>query len=310
MNQVHHDNGSPLISVCLPVYNVERYVAEAVESILGQTLADFEFLILDDGSTDGSLEILRRYADRDPRIRLTSQPNKGLVASLNELIDLARGEFIARMDGDDISSPERFRRQVNYLRAHPECVLVGSRVRLIDPEGDPLCDWCTIQEHEALESTFLRAELVTVVSHPAIMMRRDAVLAIGKYRPFEVIEDVNLFLRLSENGRIANVPEALLKYRIHASNISKTPSYHEAINRVFGQIVQDARRRRNLPELPIPSRPTPIAVSPTAERAKWAWWALNSGHVSTARKHARRILVNSPFSLGSWKLMFCAIRGH
>ena len=181
---------TPLISVCMPVYNAGKYLADAVESILGQTFADFEFLILDDGSTDDSLEILRRYADRDPRIRLTSRPNKGLVASLNELIDQSRGEFIARMDGDDISLPERFQKQVDYLRAHPGCLLVGSRVRLIDPEGDPLCDWCTLQDHEAIDASYLRGQRDTLVSHPVIMMRRDAVLAIGKYRPFEVIEDV------------------------------------------------------------------------------------------------------------------------
>src|SRR5512135_1833139 len=141
----------PLISVCMPVYNAERYIARAVESILGQTFGDFEFLILDDGSTDGSLEILRRYANHDPRIRLTSRPNKGLPPSLNELVDQARGEFIARMDADDVALPERFARQVEYLRAHPDCVLVGSRVQLVDPEGDPLCDWCTMQEHEAID---------------------------------------------------------------------------------------------------------------------------------------------------------------
>ena len=149
---------NPLISVCMAVYNAERYVAEAVESILNQTFGDFEFLILDDGSTDGSLDILRRYAERDPRIRLTSRPNQGLVASLNELVDQARGEFIARMDADDVSLPERFQREVDYLRDHPECVLVGSRVRLIDPDGDPLCDWCTMQEHEAIDAFYLRGQ--------------------------------------------------------------------------------------------------------------------------------------------------------
>jgi glycosyltransferase involved in cell wall biosynthesis len=299
----------PLISVCLPVYNTERYVAGAVESILGQTLGDFELLILDDGSTDGSLEVLRRYAARDPRIRLTSRPNKGLVTTLNELIDQSRGEFLARMDADDIALPERFARQVEYLRAHPECVLVGCRVRLIDPEGDPLCEWCTQQDHEALDRCFLRGERVTAISHPAIMMRRDAVLAIGKYRPFEVIEDVDLFLRLAEYGRIANIPEVLLQYRIHASNISKAATYHEAINRVYGEIVRDARQRRNLPEA-LPPPPSALPDGAEADPEKWAWWALGSGYVGTARKHARRVLTRSPLSPRSWKLMYCALRGH
>ena len=206
--------------------------------------------------------------------------------------------------------PERFQKQVDYLRAHPECLLVGSRVRLIDPEGDPLCDWCTLQEHEVIDASYLRGQRETLVSHPVIMMRRDAVLAIGKYRPFEVIEDVDLFLRLSEHGQITNIPEVLLKYRIHGSNISKAASYHETINQVYGQIVRDARRRRNLPEMPNPPSPPPIATSPGAEQEKWAWWALSSGHVGSARKYARRTLARAPFSPRSWKLMFCALRGR
>jgi glycosyltransferase involved in cell wall biosynthesis len=301
---------APLISVCMPVYNAERYVAQAIESILNQTLGDFEFLILDDGSSDGSLDKIRRYAERDERIRVTSRANKGLVTSLNEQIDQARGQFLARMDADDIAFPERFSRQADYLLANPDHVLVGSRVRVIDPEGDPLCDWCTLEEQEALDACFLQGERNTPISHPALMMRRDAVLAVGKYRPFEAIEDIDLFLRLSEYGRVRNLPEVLLKYRIHASNLSKTPSYHEAIDRVYGEIVRDARRRRNLPEvLAMPESPR-LETSLTAERANWVWWALSSGHVRTARKHARWILAEAPFSFRSWKLMYCALRGY
>ena len=113
----------------------EKYVAEAVESILNQTLGDFEFLILDDGSTDGSLEILRRYADRDPRIHLTSRANKGVVASLNELLDQARGEFIARMDADDVAMPERFQKQVDFLRATPGTSWSEARCKSSTPRG-------------------------------------------------------------------------------------------------------------------------------------------------------------------------------
>jgi glycosyltransferase involved in cell wall biosynthesis len=305
----------PLISVCMPVYNAERYVAQAVESILDQTLGDFEFLILDDGSTDGSTEILRRYAAGDLRIRLTSRPNAGVVRSLNELVDQSRGEFIARMDADDVALPERFARQVEYLRAHLECVLVGSRVRIIDPEGDPLCDWCTMQEHEVIDSSYLRGEPVTAVSHPSVMMRRDAVLAVGKYRPF-VIEDIDLFLRLAEHGRIANLPEPLLQYRIHPGNISKSETFRDKLDLAYAEIIRDARQRRNLPELgklavePAPMERPRIDPSPTDEHAAWAWWALGSGHLSSARKHARWVLARAPLSLRSWKLAYCTLRGY
>src|SRR5262249_45977834 len=140
----------PLISVCMPVHNAERFVGEAVESILGQTLRDFEFLIIDDGSTDGSTRILRDSAARDPRIRLTCRSNRGLVATLNELVDQARGEFIARMDADDIALPDRFLRQVDYLRRHPERVEGGAWVPVIDPAGDPPCLWVHGQSHQAV----------------------------------------------------------------------------------------------------------------------------------------------------------------
>ncbi len=306
---------SPLISVCMPVYNAERYAVAAIESILGQTLGDFEFLILDDGSTDSSLEILRRYAGLDPRIRVTSRPNRGVAASLNELVDQSRGEFLARMDADDIAVPERFARQVEYLRARPECVLVGSRVRIIDPDGDPLCEWCTEQEHEALDAHFLRGERGMGICHPSVMMRRDAVLAIGKYRAF-ANEDTDLWLRLSEYGRIANMPEVLLDYRVHAGNVTNTMTYLAKVNRAFEDMIRDARRRRNLPEAanppggaspPMPARPW---ASPVSDREIWAWWALGAGHVKTARKHARRVLAREPLSTRSWKLLYCALRGR
>src|SRR3954468_5693657 len=121
---------APTVSVLLAVYNARRYLRQAIDSILAQTFTDFEFIIIDDGSTDDTLAILREYEKRDGRIRLISRPNKGLTTTLNEGLALARGEFLARMDGDDVALPTRFEKQVTYLRDHPECVLVGSRVLL------------------------------------------------------------------------------------------------------------------------------------------------------------------------------------
>src|SRR5689334_11381918 len=113
---------NPLVSVLMPAYNVEKFVAEAVESILQQTFEEFELNIIDDGSTDGTLSILERYAQRDRRIRLVSRPNQGVVRTRNELLDMSRGELIAKMDSDDISTPDRFQLQVQYLQDHPSCV--------------------------------------------------------------------------------------------------------------------------------------------------------------------------------------------
>ena len=126
---------APLISVCMPVYNAKRYLGEAVESILSQTFRDFEFLIIDDGSTDRSLAILQRYAAQDARIRLSSEPNAGYVVRLNEMLHQARGDLIARMDADDVALPERFARQVEFLRSHPEVDVVGGAHENIDSKG-------------------------------------------------------------------------------------------------------------------------------------------------------------------------------
>jgi glycosyltransferase involved in cell wall biosynthesis len=293
----------------MPVYNAEPYVAEAVESILGQTLGDFEFLIIDDGSTDRSLRILQCYAERDPRIRLTSRANRGLVSTLNELVDQARGEFLARMDSDDIALPERFQQQVAYLRAHPECTVVGCRARVIDPDGDPLCDWFIEQPHEVIDDLHLRGEVGSVICHPSALMRRDAVLAVGKYRDFAIGEELDLFLRLAESSRLAILPDVLLKYRNHPESFTHEPSRWDLGHRCSRAIIQDARRRRGLPPAPAsPERPASRATS--SHREDWVWWSLGAGHVSTARKHAWRAFARNPLAIRSWRLLYCALRGR
>ncbi len=300
-----------LISVCMPVYNAERYVAEAIESILGQTLRDFEFLIIDDGSTDGSRRILEGYAVRDPRIRLTCRANLGLVATLNELIDQAQGEFLARMDADDIAMPERFRRQVDYLRDHPNCSVVGCRARVIDPDGDPLCDWFVEQPHEVIDDLLLQVGVSSVICHPSVLMRRDAVMAVGKYRDFPIDEESDLFLRLAESGRLAILPEVLLKYRQHPENFSHQPARIIVRHDCRRRMIEDARRRRNLPpaSLASPDHP-PASQALTSSSENWVWWALGSGHVSTARKHAWRAFVRDPLAIRAWRLLYFALRGR
>src|SRR3990172_5385939 len=127
-----------MVSVLMPFYNAERYVGEAIESILCQTFKEFELVAIDDGSTDRSLEVVRGYACRDTRIRCFSSAHKGIAATRNETLSRANGKYIAVMDADDISLPERLAKQVAYLESHPECVLVGSWVQLMDSAGRPL----------------------------------------------------------------------------------------------------------------------------------------------------------------------------
>jgi glycosyltransferase involved in cell wall biosynthesis len=297
------------VSVAMPAYNAERYLGEAIESILGQTFTDFEFLIVDDGSTDRTLAILRDYEKRDSRIRVISRPNTGIVGALNDMLAVAQGELIARMDADDIALPERFDRQVKYMDEHPDCVLVGSRVLLIDPDGDPLKVMETPLDHESLVDGFLNFG-GQLIHHPATMMRRQTVIDLGGYRPeLRGVEDLDLFLRLSEVGQIVNLAEPLLKYREHESKASVVK--REMYARDIEQSVQAARRRRGMEPAATESiRNLEFSNDPAHFHRTWGWFALMSGHVGVARKHARASLARGPFSLASWKLAYCAVRGH
>jgi len=301
----------PLVSVVMPVYNAERFVAQAAESILVQTYPNFEFLIVDDGSTDRSLLILERYAAQDTRIRLRSGPNAGYVHRLNEMLDEARGDFVARMDADDIALPERLERQVAFLLANPDHAAVGSQILVIDSDGDPLCVWCKQQTHEEIDALLLSGPNVTAIGHPAVMYHREVVLAAGKYRvDCRPAEDVDLFLRLAEDGgRLANLPLVLLNYRMHLGSVCHlelTNQWEEVQD-----IIREARRRRGLPDVPIvKSNGSEKPDRPVDYRMRWGWWALISGYVSTARKHARYCLIHAPFSKETWRLLYCSIRGH
>ncbi|NJD34691.1 MAG: glycosyltransferase [Betaproteobacteria bacterium] len=288
---------APLISVVMPVYNVERYVAEAVESILTQTFQDFEFLIFDDGSNDGSLTILKEYANHDKRIQLFAKPHQGYVPWLNEGIKMARGEFIARMDADDVSLPQRFVRQMQHLCRHPDCVAVGCDTLMIDPDGDALGKVIHDVEHKAIESDLLNGGL-GVIAHPTCMMRRSTLLAIGGYREeFESIEDFDLWLRLAELGCLANLPEVLLKYRVHYTNVVFTQVDRQRQH--ADRIINEARLRRGLKPLPhsIWSYTAPTFVE---RHQSWASQALGSGYQRTALKHAFISLRKAPFSPRSW----------
>jgi glycosyltransferase involved in cell wall biosynthesis len=299
----------PQVSVLMPVYDGERFLAEAVESILGQSFGDFEFLIFDDGSTDGSLEILAAYARRDPRIRLELRAHRGLIATLNEGIELARAGLIARMDADDVALPGRLARQVDYMRDHPECVALGSCVLIVDPQGRPICEFGRATAHAEIDAAHLSG-LGGMLAHPAAMLRRSALMALGGYRSgFDHAEDRDLFLRLAELGCLANLPEVLLHYRVHLGSVGHTSLGEQ--RRAARRAIADARRRRGLePEGPHDG----TLREGRSERSidvyrKWGWWALAAGNVATARWYACASLLRSPLSPRAWRLAACAMRG-
>jgi glycosyltransferase involved in cell wall biosynthesis len=208
----------PRVSVVLPVYNGEPFLTQAIDSVLAQSFRDFELIAIDDGSTDASGEILDRFARADSRVAALHQANAGMVAALNRGLSLARGELIARMDQDDVAHPERFARQVAFLVAHPHVAVVGSAVTLIDEAGKRIRDVDYPGTHEAI-SEFL--ERGSPLAHPTVMMHRDAVRGVGGYRAaYRYAEDYDLWLRMAERCRIANLPDRLLRYRDHAAKQS------------------------------------------------------------------------------------------
>lgn len=283
----------------MPVYNASRYLREAVESVLGQTFADFEFIAVDDGSTDDSLAILREYERRDGRVRVISRPNTGIVVALNEMLGVARGEFIARMDSDDVCLPERFEKQVAWLKEDPKRVAVGCWILNIDADGDPINYFKPPVRHDAIDERHVRG-LGLAVAHPAAMIRHSGLRAIGGYRKeYEPAEDVDLFLRLGEVGELGVIPEVLLRYRNHAKSVSHEKKAYQMT--VAWKAVEDACLRRGL-SVPVRASSEPT-TSDESLHSRWAWWAFLAGFGGSARKHARRAVAAAPLRWAAWKLL-------
>jgi glycosyltransferase involved in cell wall biosynthesis len=204
--------------VVLPVFDGEAYLAEAVESILKQSLGNIALIAIDDGSRDHSLAILKAHAVADPRLRVVARENRGLVATLNEAITLADSEFVAIMNADDVSLPTRLEKQLGFLQTHPQVAVVGCQVRLLTSGSAP-----SIVARLPVEPAAVRAflPLASPVAQPAVMFRRQAVIDCGLYREQMMpAEDYDLWLRISEHHDIANLPEVLLQYRLHAGQVS------------------------------------------------------------------------------------------
>ncbi len=215
---------TPLVSVIMPVYNAEKYLREAIESILNQTFTDFEFLIFNDGSTDSSLEIINSY--KDERIILAyNDKNTGYVQHLNEGIKRAKGKYIARMDADDIALPKRFEKQVAFLEKNPVYILCGSRIRCFGEVEEQVT--LPIEDEEIR----LKMLYITPFAHPSVMIRKSVLVDNALLYDDSVMpaEDHDLWVRLSQFGKLHNLQENLLLYRTHKQNISNQSRSKEQI---------------------------------------------------------------------------------
>ena len=234
-------NHPPAISVILPVYNAEAYVREAVESILNQTFTDFECIIINDGSTDGSGAILRELAARDARIVLVEQSNEGLVSALNKGLEMARADLIARMDADDVSMPERFALQHARMVQDPELAVLGSFMHNMDKEGNISH---LVESPITPKETARCMECGCSVHHATVMMRREAVLQAGGYRKaFSHAEDYDLWLRMIDPGcAIASLPQPLYNRRWHGANVSSVYREVQGRNTILARLAHRMRK--------------------------------------------------------------------
>jgi glycosyltransferase involved in cell wall biosynthesis len=209
----------PAITVALPVYNGGRFLAQTLRSVLSQSFRDFELVIVLDGCTDGSTEIVESL--RDSRFVVIPQPeNQGLVRSLNRIHERASAPLVARVDQDDLDEPERFACQIEFLRAHPEVDVLGTRFDYIDEQGNPAgAPKAFPRSHYRIRRDFRR---YTPIGGPTCMYRLDRIRAAGGYREeFNYIEDVSLWLACLARGyRFANLPEVLVHYRLHPAQSS------------------------------------------------------------------------------------------
>jgi glycosyltransferase involved in cell wall biosynthesis len=287
------------------VYNAERYLVEAVDSILAQTFGDFELILIDDGSTDGSPAILNKYAATDPRVRMIRRPNRGLTKSLNDCLQMARGEFFARMDADDVCMPNRFEHQINYMRAHPDVVLLGGAYDLIDGSGRLLRHVTQPQDDAALQEICLSGR--TPICHPSAMMRREPTLRVGGYdEQFAVAQDLDLWLRLGEVGKMASLPQTLVKYRLHPKSISETKQGEQVKN--MRTACERAWRRRGIKGefLGLAGWRATDRQSRHDFSIKYGWWAFNSGQRRTALLYGSKAIATAPFNADAWRLLLCA----
>ncbi|MCC7145360.1 MAG: glycosyltransferase [Phycisphaeraceae bacterium] len=298
----------PLVSVLMPVYNLERFLDEAVRSIRAQTFTAWELIAIDDGSTDRSLAILQQHAAEDPRIRVLSRANTGIVGALQDGLAVARGLLIARMDGDDFSVPQRFALQVEYLQSHPECIAVGCRLEFMDTAGNRLRESRHLPTHAEIAAQMLALE-GDGITHATTIIRRAALDQAGGYRAeYDTAEDYDLFLRLLEVGETANLPQVLYRYRQHFSSTLYTRFDKHVQARKRALIDMERRRGITLDWEKLNRRLNALhPPTPASALRNWSMTCLKQGQTQLARQHALGALCRSPWSIESWRVMYWAL---
>ena len=280
----------------------------ALDSISAQTVRDFEWIAVDDGSTDESLKILRRHAARDPRLRIISRPNTGIISALNEGLAAAHGRFIARMDADDEAAPNRFARQLDRFESDPTLVALGSAVTFMDAAGQSVQACPRPLAHAEIEQRLLAGDGGTMI-HPAVMARTDAIRAVGGYRLLQrdaqYYEDLDLYLRLARIGSLANLAEPLLRYRVHAASINFTRHLGRRVVKLA--VMREAYAARGLPFHPEQFEDRDTHADPALHAREWAATSLAYGSRRVAIGHGWRAVRLRPQDAASWRALHYAL---
>ena len=231
------------IDVLLPAYNVGRFLSETLESIQAQTVRNIRIIVVDDGSTDNTAAVLAKAAALDPRIQVITQPNGGIVAAMNAGLAACVAPFIARHDADDLSNPDRFERQLQYLKANPECLAVAGPARQIDEAGRDLGTQTRLRDLTKADENAVPA-YEPYLLHPMLMVRCDAIKAIGGYRLVLNAEDSDLYWRLREHGHLHNLTDPLGSYRMHKGSVTSQSIASGRRGALYAQLAAISAQRR------------------------------------------------------------------
>jgi glycosyltransferase involved in cell wall biosynthesis len=229
-------NKKPLISVVMPAYNVEKFIGEAIESILNQTLSDFELIIINDGSADKTLQIIESYGKKDDRIVIITRENKGLIYSRNEGIQRAKGEYIAKMDADDVSLSSRFEKQINLMEEN-FLDICGASIQGFNESNQNIWQWdCPLTDQD-IKFTLM---FMSAFAQPVVMMKKTIFDSLKYSDSFPYAEDYKLWTDVAKNNFImGNVAEVLLKYRVH--NKQTTNIHNKEVSKLALQAALEYR---------------------------------------------------------------------
>jgi hypothetical protein len=288
------------VSIAMVIRNADRFLAEAIESILGQTFAEYEFIIVDYGSSDKSRSVVSSYAKHDRRIKFHVTANCSLAEARNSACLLAQGRYVAIMDADDVSLRDRLMWEVDFMEKHPKVGIVGGATEWIDATGRSLCvNHFPIHDHE-IRSSFGK---VLAFCQPTVLIRREAFVQVGGYRAvFAQAEDYDLWLRIAEHFQCANLRQVVLKYRIHPHQVSLRKRTQQTLCTLAAEISASSRQNGDVDPLNTVKEITPsvlagFGVSEATQRAavasEYAFWIrtmCTAGEYSAALNAATEVL--------------------